>query len=405
MSLRVRNFRLYFIGQFISISGTWMQSIAQALLVLTVLHGTAVDLGITIALPFLPMLLLGPFGGLLADRSDKRAVLYATQSVAGVLALTLGLLVSMHEVSLLAVWILALLLGVVNLFDNPARQSFVQEMVGRELLPNAVSLNSALMNMGRVVGPAIGAPLIVVFGFATCFYVNAASYVGVIAALALMRSSEITRIRTVNRDKGQVRDGLRYAWNQPRIREVIASVAVVGTLAFNFTVTLPLLVTRVLHGGPTEYAYAMMSMGFGAVLGGLYAAHRSRPTVQLLSVLGIAFGVLIAAVAASPSVLVCCLALVPMGAMSIAFVSTANATLQLLTEEQMRGRVMSLYAMAFLGSTPVGALLMGWIADASNARVALGVGAFATFATGLWLWVEVHDRKVATSSLATGSVA
>lgn len=400
LSLKVRNFRLYFIGQFISMSGTWMQSIAQALLVLQVTHRNPVDLGITVALPFLPMLLAGPFGGVVADRSDKRHMLYCTQTAAGLLAVALGVLVSTHHVSLGAIWGLATTLGIVNLFDNPARQSFVQEMVGPELVPNAVSLNSALMNMGRVVGPTLGAILLAVTNsnFAACFYVNAASYVAVIVALAMMRRADITRIRTVVRARGQVRAGLRYAMATQDIRDVLVATAVVGTFAFNFTVTLPLLAKAVLHGSNTDYAFCMSAMGIGAAIGGLYVAHRSRPTRTLITALAISFGVLITAVSVSPSILVACLLLVPMGATSIAFVSTANATLQLSSREEMRGRVMSLYAMAFLGSTPIGALVVSAVAAASNARVALGVGAFATIATGIYLWSTARSRAVATSS-------
>ena len=275
LALQVRNFRLYFIGQLISISGTWMQSFAQGFLVVWTLHASPVDLGITVALPFLPMLLLGPLGGVVVDRSDKRFVLYFTQSGAAILALSLGILVSTHHVSLTAIWTIAALLGVVNLFDNPARQSFVQEMVGKELLPNAVSLNSALINMGRIVGPAIGGALLFV-GVATCFYVNAASYVALLTALAMMRAGEITRIRTVSRARGQVRQGLRYAFANREIREVLTTVTIVGLFAFNFTVTLPLLAIRVLHGTSADYALITCSMGLGGLLGGLYVAHRSR---------------------------------------------------------------------------------------------------------------------------------
>jgi MFS family permease len=376
-SLNVRNFRLYFIGQLISISGTWMQSFAQGFLVVWTLRASPVDLGITVALPFLPMLLLGPFGGVLVDRSDKRMVLYFTQSGAALLALSLGILVSTHHVSLPAIWTLAALLGVVNLFDNPARQSFVQEMVGKDLLPNAVSLNSALINMGRVVGPAIGGALLFV-GIATCFYVNAASYVALLVALVLMRTRDITRIRTVTRARGQVRQGLHYAFANREIREVLTSVTIVGLFAFNFTVTLPLLAIRVLHGTSVDYSLITCSMGLGGLLGGLYVAHRSRPTRKLLGLLAMAFGLLMGIVAVAPSIWLACLAIVPMGAASLAFVSTANATLQLHSDEHMRGRVMSLYAMGFLGTTPIGALVVGSVAAASNARVAIAVGAFAT---------------------------
>ncbi len=240
-SISVRNFRLYFTGQVISVSGTWMQSVAQAYLILYPLHGTGVDVAIATSLQFLPLLLFGPFGGLIADRLDKRKVLYCTQAGAGALAFVLGLLVVTHTVQLWQVYVLAAGLGVVNLFDNPARQTFVFELVGNDLLPNAVSLNSVLINSARVIGPAIGGVLIVTLGVAACFMVNAASYAAVIVALAMMRASELHRRPGVARAKGQVREGLRYVWATPDLRVPLLAMAIVGVFAFNFTVTLPLL--------------------------------------------------------------------------------------------------------------------------------------------------------------------
>jgi MFS family permease len=388
--MRVRNFRLYFIGQLISISGTWLQSFAQGFLVVWTLKAPPVDLGITIALPFLPMLLLGPLGGTVVDRSDKRVVLYFTQTAAALLALSLGILVSTHHVSLPAIWALAALL--------------VQEMVGKDLLPNAVSLNSALINTGRVVGPAIGGALLFV-GVAACFYVNAASYVALLVALAMMRSEEITRIRTVSRAGGQIRQGLRYAFENREIREVLTSVTIVGLFAFNFTVTLPLLAHGVLHGTKVDYLLMTCSMGLGGLIGGLYVAHRSRPTRKLLALLAATFGILMGVVAVAPSIWLACLAIVPMGAASLAFVSTANATLQLHSEEHMRGRVMSLYAMGFLGTTPIGAIVVSLVAAASNARVAIAVGAFATVSASLILFGAARTRVVTSLGAAASAGA
>jgi hypothetical protein len=245
-ALSVRNFRLYFAGQLVSVSGTWMQSIAQGWLVLQITNNSTY-LGISIALQYVPMLLLGSYGGLVADRFDKRRILYCTQSSAGLLALMLGLVTATNHANLTVLFAISLALGVSNLFDVPARQAFVQEMVGRDLIANAVSLNSVLMNAGRLIGPAIAAGTIALVGVASCFFINAASYVAVIAALAMMRASEITRIKTVRRGRGQLRLGLRYAWSEPTIRNVVASVAVVGTFAFNFTVTLPVLARHTFH--------------------------------------------------------------------------------------------------------------------------------------------------------------
>jgi MFS family permease len=385
-SLRVRNFRLYFTAQLISVSGTWMQSVAQAWLVLH-LTDSGVDLGIVVGLQFLPMLLLGPFGGLVADRTNKRRLLFATQTAGGLLALVLGILVVTDTVVLWQVYLLAGLLGMVNLFDNPARQTFMIEMVGRDDLPNAVSLNAVVMNASRVVGPAIGGVIITVFGLGICFFVNAASYVAVIIGLAMMRTAELHRTEPVERAKGQVRDGFRYVWRTPALRNVLLAVALIGVFAYNFTVTLALLAKGTFHGGAGTYAILTSCMGAGAIVGGLLVAHRARPTPRLLQVLALVFGGLLAAVALAPTLLTADLLIVCMGAASIGFVATANATLQLTADPAMRGRVMALYAMAFLGTTPIGAPLVGAIAQWTNPRVALMTGAVATLlAAGLLMW-------------------
>ena len=385
-SLRVRNYRVYFIAQLISVSGTWMQSIAQAWLVLH-LTGSGVDLGIVTGLQFLPVLLFGPFGGLVADRLDKRKLLFATQTAGGLLALTLGILTVTHVVQLWQVYVLAGSLGVVNLFDNPARQTFVMEMVGREDLPNAVSLNSVVMNASRVVGPAIGGLVIVLFGLGICFFVNAVSYVAVLIGLAMMRVADLHRTPPVERARGQVRDGLRYVWRTPPLRNTLIAMAVIGIFAYNFSVTLALLAKVTFHGGAGTYALLTSCMGVGAIIGGLFAAHRAKPTPRLLHTLALVFGVLLCGVAFAPSLVVVSVVIVFMGAASIGFIATANATLQLQAEPAMRGRVMSLYAMAFLGSTPIGAPLVGAIAQWSNPRIAIAVGGVATvLAAGVLSW-------------------
>lgn len=396
-ALRVRNFRLYFVGQVVSVSGTWMQTVALGLLILSrELHGNGFDVGAATALQYVPMLLLGTWGGVVADRVNKRNLLFVTQGAAGVLALVLALLTGFHAVTMWEVFLLATVLGVVNLFTNPTRQAFVSEMVGRELLPNAVSLNSVLMNSARVLGPAIGGVLIYTVGFAACFYVNAASYVAVIVALALMRPSELLATGGVTRAKGQVREGLRYAWSNPRLRNPLLAMAVVGTLAFNFTTTLPLLAEYTFHGGAGTYSTFTVAMGTGAVIGGLMVAHRSRPSAGLLGLIGLWFGTMIALVALLPTETATTVALVFMGVGSIAFIATANATVQLTADPSMRGRVMSLYAIAFLGSTPIGAPLMGWISDTASPRVALLVGAAAALAAAAPLTWGALRRPVAS---------
>ena len=399
-AIAVRNYRLYFTGQVVSVSGTWMQTVAQAYLILFPLHGTGLEVAIATSLQFLPLLLLGPFGGLLADRLDKRKVLYATQGAAGALALVLGLLTVTHTVTLWQVYLLATGLGFVNLFDNPARQTFVSEMVGIELLPNAVSLNSVLMNSARVIGPAIGGVLILTVGVSTCFFINSASYAAVIVALAMMRAAELVRRPRVTRAKGQVRDGFRYVWATPDLKIPLISMAVVGVFAFNFTVTLPLLAKFTFHGGAALYSWFMVAMGAGAVVGGLFTAFRSRPSTRLLACIGLVFGVAILAVALSPTEAWALALLVLMGAASISFVATNNATLQLRADHAMRGRVMSLNAIAFLGSTPIGAPLLGYVSDTTNPRVALALGGFATLLAAIPLFVlGARQRRSGTEGL------
>ena len=391
-AVSVRNYRLYFIGQLLSVSGTWMQSVAQVLLVLDKLHGNGFDVGVVTALQFLPILLLGSFGGLVADRVDKRRLLFFTQGAAGLVALALAILTLAGNIELWEVYVLATCLGLVNLFDNPARQPFVSEMVGKDLLPNAVSLNSVVMNSARVIGPAIGGILIVTVGIGVCFLVNAASYAAVIVALALMRTSELYRNPTTARAKGQVREGLRYAWSTPDLRDPLLAMAVVGIFAFNFTVTLPLFAKFTFGGGAGTYSAFLASMGFGAVIGGLIVAHRSRPSTALLSVIGVFFGIAILVVSVAPTKWFAIVALVFMGAGSIGFISTANATLQLRADPKLRGRVMALFAIAFLGSTPIGAPLVGAISDATSPRIALVVGGVATLAASIPLGVRYVRR-------------
>ncbi|MHB8592761.1 MAG: MFS transporter [Acidimicrobiales bacterium] len=377
-SLHVRNYRLYFTAQIISVSGTWMQSVAQAWLVLRLAPPArqGVYLGLVTALQFLPMLLFGTYGGLIADRVDKRRLLYGTQVSAGLLALALGLLTGAHAVYLWEVFLLATFLGFV--IDNPARQTFVVEMVGRDDLANAVSLNSVVMNSARVIGPAIGGALIAFVGLAVCFEVNAASYLAVIIGLALMRRDELHRSAVVPRAKGQLRDGLRYVWRTPALRDPLLLVAVVGTLAYNFQVVLALLAKFTFHGGAGVYSALTSLMGGGAVIGGLFIASRSRPNIHRLTAVGMVFGLLIVAVALSPVLAVALVVIVPMGALSISFIATANSTLQLQADPSMRGRVMALYAIAFLGTTPIGSPLVGWISQTTSPRVALVVGGLST---------------------------
>ena len=375
-SLRNRNYRLYFIGQIISVSGTWMQRLAQSWLILALTH-SGVALGVEAGLQFLPMLLFGAWGGVIADRVDKRRLLYATQVAAGLLALMLGLIVSLHAAAVWNVYLLSVVLGFVNVFDNPARQTFVLEMVGRDELQNAVALNSVVMNSSRIIGPAVGGVIIALIGLAPCFYLNAASFVAVLIALAMMDASKLQRVPTVPRAKGQLRAGFRYVWSDRMVRTPLLMMAVIGTLAFNFSVVIPLIATNVFHQGAGGFGFLTSVLGAGAVVGALAAASRKGISYRRLVGLAVAMGISILAAAVAPSLALEIAALFIMGAASFAFITTANTTIQLTTRPDMRGRVMALYAIAFLGSTPVGSPIVGWISQQFGPRIGFAVGGVA----------------------------
>jgi len=316
-SLHNPNYRLYFIGQTVSVSGTWMQQLAQVWLILQLTDKNGTAVGLVTAFQFLPMLLLGSWGGVLADRFDKRKLLFGTQIAAGILALALGIIVSAGAAAVWNVYLMSVLLGFVNVIDNPARQTFVLEMVGREDLPNAVSLNSVVMNSSRIVGPAIGATLIGLFGLAPCFYINAASYVAVIVALSMMDTSLLHRLPTVERAKGQIREGLRYAWSERMVRTPLLMMAVIGTLAFNFQVVIPLIATKTFSTGIGGTGALLSTMGAGAVLGGLSVASRRGVSYRRLITLSMLMGVAILAAAAAPTLATEFVAIFAMGATTL----------------------------------------------------------------------------------------
>ena len=381
-SLSVRNFRLWFFGQMASLAGTWMQTVAQAWLVLE-LTGSGTALGLLVALQFLPVLFLGPLGGLVADRCDKRRVLYLTQAGFGLLALILGVLVTLDVVKLWMVFALAAAFGLVNAVDSPARQAFVHEMVGADQLPNAVTLNSVMFNLARALGPAAAGVLIATAGLGPCFLVNAGSYLAVLVALTLMRTEELQPSTPQRRGGGQLREGFRYVRTTPGLAIPLLMMAVIGTLAYEFSVTLPLMARFVFDGDAGTYGMMSSCIGAGAVVGGLYfASHRKAAVSTALAVNAMAFGVLLLGAAVAPTLAVELVALVLIGVASIGFLTLGNATLQLTTAPEMRGRVMALWSVAFLGSSPVGGPIVGWIGQNFGPRYALGVGAVAAFAAG-----------------------
>ncbi len=381
-SLHQRNYRLFFFGQLISVAGTWMQTVAQSFLVLELTH-SGTQLGLATAARFLPMFLFGPLGGVFADRMDKRRVLYVTQSLSGLLAGVFAVTVGTHVIRLWLVYLLAVALGFVNVFDNPARQSFISEMVSPRDLPNAVTLNSVAMNMARVFGAALGGVIAAAIGLALCFACNALSFVAVLVSLAAMRKSELFPATRVARKKRQVRQGLRYVRGTPELLIPLVMIAVVGTLAWEFQVTLPLMASSVFHRGAAAYGVMASVMGAGAVVGGLISAARPRPRARALCLAAVGWGIAIGAAAAAPSLGLELAALVFVGYGSITFNSLAKTTLQLAAKPEMRGRVMALWALAWLGSTPIGGPIVGWVGQSVGARWALVIGGLPTLVCGL----------------------
>ena len=363
----MRNFRLFLFGHLVSSTGTWMQQVGQDWLVLR-LTDAPLPLGITLALQFSPMLVFGAWAGLVADRVDKRRLLLATQTAMAVLALVLGTLTATGTVRLWMVYALALLLGVATAFDMPARQSFVTEMVGPDRVVNAVGLNSASFNTARVLGPAAAGLLIAVVGIAPAFFLNALSYLAMIGGLLAMDPDRLYRRAAVERGRGQIRAGVRYVWATPALRSTILLVAVVGMLGLNYRVALPLLARFAFDGGPGTYGVLAAIMAAGSVAGALTVARRGRPTHGLLVGSVAPFGLLSFAAALAPTIVVEAAFLFPIGAASLAFVATANSTVQLASSQQMRGRVMSLFGLVLLGSGPPSGLLSGWMAGQFGPR-------------------------------------
>jgi len=381
-SLSHRNYRLFFFGQLVSQAGTWMQTVAQSFLVLGLTH-SGTQLGLTTAARFLPVLLFGQVGGLFADRADKRRVLYVTQASAGLLAAAFAVLTGTHEMRLWTVYVLAVALGFVNVFDNPARQSFISELVPPDDLPNAVTLNSVSMNIARVFGAALGGVVAAVLGLALCFGLNAVSFAAVLASLAAMRAVGLFPARRVTREPGQIRQGLRYVRGTPELLIPLVMIAVIGALAWEFPVSLPLMASKVFGGGAAAYGVMASVMGVGAVAGGLVAAGRGRPRASALCLSAIGWGIAILLAAVAPTMPLELAALVFVGYGSITFNSMAKTVLQLAAKPTMRGRVMALWGLAWLGSTPIGGSIVGWIGQDASARWSLVAGGLPTLLCGL----------------------
>ena len=375
-SLNVRNYRLYFIGQGISISGTWMQSVAQGLLVLE-LTGSGTQLGLVTALRSIPVLAFGAMGGVIADRYPKRQILYITQTVAGILGLTLGTLILTGAVRMWMVDVLAVLLGFVSVVDNPTRQSLILELVGPDQIRNAVSLNSTEVNLARVIGPTIAGILVSTIGLAYCFIVDGLSYFAVIIMLTRMREQEMFLGKTVARARGQLRAGVVYAWGNLPVRKTLVMMAIIGTFTYEFNVILPIFAEFTFKGGPSAYAAMTAAMGVGAVVGGLSVAGRTRTSQWSIVISAALFGCSVLLTALAPTLYVALAVLLVVGYFSISFTTMGNSTIQLATDPAMRGRVMALWTVSFLGTTPIGGPVIGAIGEHVGARWGLFVGGIA----------------------------
>jgi MFS family permease len=375
-ALAIPNYRRYYAGQSISLIGTWMQTIAQGWLLLT-LTGSGTALGLLVAVQMTPILLFGPYGGVIADRVDKRRLMMLVQAGMGSLALALGLLSATGNVQVWHIFVLAGLLGCCSVFDQPTRQAFVLEMVGPEDLRNAVSLNSVLVNAARAVGPAVAGILIATVGVSVCFLVNAVSYIAVIASLASLDRARLLTPAPAPRRPGQLREGLRYVRSTPGLAIPLCMMALIGTLAYEFQVVLPVVARETFHGGPEVYGFMTAAMGIGAVVAGLAVAGSGRTGLRAIIIAAAAFGFAILLAASAPNLSLELVALTLVGGCSVAFIAIGNTTIQLITRPEMRGRVMSLWGVAFLGTTPLGGPVAGFVAERAGGRAGLLLGGVA----------------------------
>ncbi|MFF1559916.1 MFS transporter [Streptomyces sp. NPDC058279] len=381
-SLRIRNYRLFATGQVVSNTGTWMQRIAQDWLVLS-LTGSASAVGITIALQFLPMLMFGLYGGVLADRLPKRPLLLATQGAMGLTGIALAALTLAGHVQVWHVYLAAFLLGLVTVLDNPARQTFVPEMVGKDQLANAVSLNSANFQSARLVGPAIAGVLITAVGSGWAFLLNGLSFAAPIAALLMMRTRELHPVERQPRGKGQLREGLRYVAGRPELIWPIVLVGFIGTFGFNFPIWLSAFVNTVFHGDAGTYGLFNTLIAAGSLAGALLAARRGHSRLRVLVAAAALFSVLLIVTAFAPGLWLFAALLVPIGMFGLTVNVTANSSVQMATDPEMRGRVMALFMMVFTGGTPLGAPLVGWITDTYGARIGMAAGGAVSLVSAL----------------------
>ena len=384
-ALRIRNYRLFAVGSLLSNIGTWLQRVAQDWLVL-VLTGSAGALGITTGLQFLPVLLFSPFAGVLADRYAKRILLNWTQSIMGVTALVMGVMAVTGTINVWHVYVLTFIFGTASALDVPARQAFVNEMVDRPRLANAVGLNSASFNLARMIGPALAGALIALMGSGVAatgwvIILNGISYGAVVISLMLMRQSEMRPTTPIGRAKGQLRDGLRYVRSRPDIILILAIVFCAGTFGFNFQMTTALMATEVFGKGAGEYGLLGSILAIGSLAGSLIAARRAHPRQAVIIACSIAFGVVEILSGLAPNYIIFAISLPLCGITSLLMIATANAFVQMSVSADMRGRVMALYMCIFMGGTPLGAPILGWVAEQWGARWTL-IGGGALTAVG-----------------------
>src|SRR3954449_6872316 len=398
-SLSVPNYRRYFAGQVVSLAGNWMQIVAEVWLILR-LTDSGTMVGLAAALQFLPILVAGAWGGLLADRIPKRRLLTVTQALMTLPALALWALTASGVVQAWMVLALIFVRGCVNAFDNPARQSFVVEMVGADRVVNAVSLNSVIVHTARIVGPAGAAAVIALLGVAPCFLLNAMTFVAMLVALRRMDPDQLVAAPVAAREGGQLRSALRYVLATPALWIRLGMMAVVGTLSFNFQVLLPLMAKFTWHGNASAYAALTAAMGIGSVAGALASSARGRVSPRLLTVSACSFGAIMLLAAVAPSFPLELAALVPLGAASVTFAAGVNSALQLAVAPELRGRVMALYSVVFLGSTPIGGPLAGWLSETAGPRAGLVMGGIAALAAGL-----VAQRAFARAAAAGAPAA
>lgn len=380
-SLRLHAYRLWFAGAIVSNVGTWMQRVAQDWYVLTVLtDDSGVAVGIVTALQFLPILVLSPYAGLVADRVPRRTLLIVTQAAQGLLALGLGALALAGVAQLWMVYVFALLLGVAGAFDAPARQTFVAQLVPPETLPNAVALNSAAFTGARMVGPAVAGLLVAAVGPGWVFLINGASFAATIVALAALRARDLLPMPRAPQRKGGVREGLAYVRGRPDIVLIMVVLGVVSAFGLNFQLTSALMARQEFGLGAAAYGVLGSIMSIGSLAGSLLAARRSTLRLRIILGSAFAFGVAMAVQAVAPSYLVYALACIPLGFAALTMMTSANALVQMSTAPVMRGRVMALYMMVFLGATPIGSPVVGWIGEELGPRWAVGIGALASIA-------------------------